>query len=474
VVLTAVAVWSRRQVVAFTRSRRARFGTNALLMIVFFTAILVVVQAISVRNDRRFDFTGNQRFTLAEQTTEVIAGLTVDVVMTAFFRRGTAEEQRAKELLELYAGRSDRLAFEIVDPDRRPHVADDMGASYDEIVVTSGDRRRVVDQVTEEGLTNALVQVTRPRLKTILFVTGHDERDIQSFDRIGYGAVREGLTDQGYVVQVLSLLDVAEVTDDCEVLVVADPYDDYLEDETRRIDAYLRRGGSALFLIEPRRNLPKVEALLREHGIALPPAEILEEVTVRDSDRQFGPRWTKVLRYQSHPITDGFRAATFYHSARPVQIVADESDLRYRTAYLAISSESAWGETDETSFKKGAAERDGEDIAGPLPVAAAVTRSYTNTPGDDAPQSRFVVFGDADFVANANYGLLGNSDIFHNAVAFLAGDEDLISIRPRERTRDQIYITASQGRLIFALCIVLLPLSVVGVGTTVFVKRRNR
>ncbi len=473
IALIGVGALNARAILAFSRTRKARVGTNALLMTVFFTAILVIVQAISVRNGQQFDFTRNQRFTLAPQTLSVLDALNANVSITGFFRRASGQRQVAIDLLDLYARRNPRLSYEIVDPDRRPHIADEMNATYNDIVIASGDRTRTVDEITEERLTNALAQATRPALKTIYFSSGHGERGINSDGRTGYATVRESLANQGYHVLEIPLLDVQEIPPDCEVLVVADPFKRYLQSETQLIDAFLRRGGSVLFLIEPWVDLPNIISLLEDHGLSLPPAEILEEVTVRDSDREFGPRWTKVLRYQPHIITRDFRTATFYHSARPVQIVADESDLRFKTSYLAISSESAWGEVNEESFKSGSATRDGRDLAGPLPLAAVVERNYTTIPGDSAPTSRIVLFGDADFAANSTYGLLGNSDLFHNVIAYLAGDEDLISIRPRARARDQVYITAAQGRMIFALCVILLPLSVVVVGTTVFVKRRK-
>lgn len=471
--LVVCAAVNRREVFAFSRSRKARYGTSSLLMVVFFTAIVVIVQAIAVRNSRQLDYTRNQRFTLASQTTNVLDALSADVVVTGFFRRGSAQRVVAEDLLDLYARRSRRFTFEIVDPDRRPHIANEMNATYDELVFASGDRTRVVDTVTEETFTNALVQVTRSALKSVYFVTGHGELSTRSGDRLGYAAVREGLKNQGYVVHEMSLLDVSEVPPDCEVLVIAAPFKAYISDEIDRIDAYLHRGGSALFMLEPRTELPAVEGLLRDYGIALPAAEILEEVTVRDSDRDFGPRWTKVLRYQPHPITRGLRAATFYHSARPVQIVANENDLRFDASYLAVTAPSAWGEVDESSFKAGTATRDGNDIAGPLPVAAVVARSFDPGPGGEKIVAKVAVFGDADFVNNANYGLFGNADMFQNTVAYLAGDEDLISIRPRAGERDRVYIKASQGHLIFALCVVLLPLSVIVIGVSVFLRKRK-
>lgn len=471
--LLVAGVLNYRQLFAFSRSRRARYGTNAILMAVFFCAILVIVQAIAVRNSARFDFTRNQRYTLAPQTLSVLDELDTDVTATAFFRRTSTERQAAVDLLDLYAHRNPHFKVDIVDPDRRPQLADEMKATYDNIVFTSGDRHRTVDKVTEEQFTNALVQVTRGTFKAVYFVTGHGEADLSSSDRTGYAAVASGLRSQGYLVQPISLLDVDDVPEDCEVLVVAGPYTPYLQDETQRIDRYLRRGGAAVFMIEPRTKLPNLEALLHDYGIALPDAEILDEMTVQDNDRDFGPRWTKVLRYQPHPITRGFHTATFYPTARPVQIIADENDVRFDTSYLAISPPTAWGEVDENSFKTGTATRDGKDLAGPLPVAAVVERSFGAGEGQKHTVARLVVIGDADFVDNANYGLLGNADFFQNTIAYLSGDEDLLAIRPREGQRDRVYITAAQGHLISALCVVLLPLSVLGVGFSVFLRRRR-
>jgi ABC-type uncharacterized transport system involved in gliding motility auxiliary subunit len=469
--LVVTAAINHRALFAFSRTRKARYGANAILMTVFFVAIVVVVQAIAVRNSPRFDLTRNHRYTLAGQSLRILENLDSDVTVTAFFRRNSSQREVALDLLDLYTQRSPRISVDVVDPDREPQIAKEKGASYDQVVFECGDRDRVVDHLTEEQFTNALLQVSRGAFKSVYFVTGHGEYGATSTEPTGYAAAARALTGQGYLVQELTLLDVDEVPADCEVLVVDGPFKRFLSDETERIDLYLRRGGAAMFLLEPWLDLPNLYGLLEDYGIALPECEIVESVTVNDNGQDFGPRWTKVLRYQPHPITDGFRAATFYPTARPVQIVAPENDVRFDGSYLAISSNTAWGEVDRESFHEGTASRDGEDIAGPLPVAVAMRRTFGS--GDDRTVARMAVFGDADFANNANYGLLGNADFFQNTIAWLAGDEDLIAIRPREGIRDRVYITASQGRLIFALCVFLLPLSVVGAGATVFFRNRK-
>ena len=50
------------------------------------------------------------------------------------------------------------------------------------------------------------------------------------------------------------------------------------------------------------------------------------------------------------------------------------------------------------------------------------------------PETRLVVVGDSDFAANAYLGTGGNRDMFLNIVNWLAQQENMISVRPRNPT----------------------------------------
>jgi ABC-type uncharacterized transport system involved in gliding motility auxiliary subunit len=446
------------------------------MMTVLFVGILVVIQAISLRNRLEIDLTRNNRFTLAPQTVNIVGALETDVTIEAFFRHSSPDRSRVQNLLERYARRSERLRYEFIDPDRRPLLARESGVRYETIVVRSGDRRRVLDVVTEEVLTNAILQVTRGRFKAIYFVTGHGESSIDATGRDGYSELRRGLTDQGYQVRNLSLLGVRNVPADCEVLVIAGPTLQYLKDETEKIESYLRGGGSAMFLLNPRVELPGLERVLSGYHVILDPAVILDELVVIDSgERVFDATVTKVRRYEPHTITHGFNVITMYPMARPVRLDEEAMPTGMAGNYLGITDMTAWGEVDMSSFTEGSASRDGDDIAPPLPVSAVVTyKPLPASPGEETPESRIIVIGDSDFIGNSFYGVLGNSDFFLNCISFLAEDEDLISIRPLRGPGDRIFISRSQGRFIFATSIVLLPLSVIVVGTTVMFRRRRK
>ncbi|HEX5132954.1 MAG TPA: GldG family protein [Candidatus Krumholzibacteria bacterium] len=468
--VAASLIANRSAVAAFGRRRAARRGADAVLTVLFFTAILVVLQATSVRRSHQFDLTRNQRHTLAPQSLALLDSLDHDVTATGFFRQSSLKREQARDLLDLYARHSTRFRYEFIDPDRSPDAAERAGATVDDIVVESNGVTRNVQLLTEEDVTNAILQVTRKREKALYFTTGHGERDIDNRAREGFLAARRGLEGQGYQPRTVSLVNVREVPDDCAVLIVAGPREDYLANEVEAIERYLRRGGAALFLLDPRFDLTRLASVLSRYHIRLLDAVVLDELVLDAGDRTFDATVAKVRRYEKHPITRGFNYVTMFTRARPVQIVSDSTIAGLDAQYLAITDPEAWGETDMGSFTVGTASRDGDDIAGPMPIAAVATR--TPVPVGSGASSRVVVIGDSDFASNSFYGVLGNADFFQNAVAFLAEDENLIRIRPKAALGDTVYISAPQGRLVFTVCIILVPLLTLVIGAVVVVRRR--
>ena len=473
-VVAAAANW--RTVRGFAGRRDARRGADAVLAIVFMTAILIVVQATSMGRSRTFDLTRNHRHTLAPQTAAVLDSLDRDVHVTGFFRQASAKRGGAESLLSLYARRSERFRFTLADPDRQPDLARRLGATLDELVVDAGGDRRVVRTIDEESLTNALLSLTRSGRHAVYFVTGHGEKDIANTDRDGFSAAKARLEGQGYAVRSLSLLDGARVPDDCAAVVVAGPRHDYLEGEARSLADYLAGGGAALFLLDPRIEFPELSSVLAGYQLALVDAVVLDAVAVASGDRAFDATVVKVRGYQPHPITRDFNYVTMFPRTRPVAIHSDSARAGLDVRYLCITHPDSWGETDMEAFATGHAQRDGSDIAGPLPIAAAATRTpmVAGSRGVAAGnKSRVVLVGDSDFANNAMIGVLGNGEFFLNCVAFLSEDENLIRIRPRHTAGDSVYITESQGRLVFLVCLILLPLTPIVAGVAVAVRQRR-
>src|SRR4029453_16674932 len=149
---------------------------------------------------------------------------------------------------------------------------------------------------------------------------------------------------------------------------------------------------------------------------------------------------------------------------------------------IAESGPRSWAESDikglMTTGQVSLDEAKG-DKKGPVSIAAAVSVAATSAGAPPAPgdtpqkaETRVVVFGDSDFVANSGLGIQGNRDLFLNTLGWLSQQENLIAIRPKEADDRRITLTATQQSNIFWLSIVIIPGLVFGTGVYTWWRRR--
>ena len=458
------------------RKRSTKFGANALTLILIVLGLLILINFLGTRHHRRFDTTAGNRFSLSDHTGKVLLGVDQDVVITAFIQ---GEDTGLRDLLSEYTYGNRRVSFRFIDPDQEPNMARAYEITrYGTIVVESGDKVEKIDQGREEDLTNAILSVTREGKNIVCVLSGHGERDIDSDDPQGYSAVREALEDENYEVRRLILATEGEVPDDCSVLLMAGPEKLPLEGELEAVERYLSDGGKLLVLLEPH-PAAGLSEFLSPYGLQIGQDLVLDASGV---GRLFGmgPAVPLVSQYEAHAITDEFDLMTFFPTTRSVTpISSPPPDLRIQP--LARTSPNSWG---ETQLGVETAQLDPEvDLAGPVTIAAAVAAGREaareingeTAPADtagDRPETRLVVFGDSDFATNAYFSTSGNGDLFLNAVNWLAQEEDLISIRPKDLEDRRVTLTPRQSRMIFFTSVVLMPLAALILGAAIWFRRR--
>ncbi|MDW7709985.1 MAG: GldG family protein [Deferrisomatales bacterium] len=452
----------RRLVAGLPGSRTARYGANAAVMTLAFVGILVILNVLAIRHNARWDLTADRRFTLSDQTLKVLRALEREVVVTAFFSDASEARVRIKRLLDDFSDHSSRVRVSFVDPDRNPALAQQHGIrEYGTTVFASGEQTYRITETTEEAATNALVRVTREGQKTICFLSGHGERAVYDSQRRGYSSAGRALEEQGYAVREILLLRETEVPAECAVLVIAGPTKPLLDPERELLGTYLEEGGKALVLVDPQTETG-LEPLLEQWGIRL-----RDDVIIDTMSRLFGGSYTTpiITDYPPHEVTQGFQLATFLAVARSLE----ESRLPEGASFhpLARTTPQSWGETDLQGDQ--AAFDPAEDHKGPLTVAALVERT-----GDDGlPGTQLIVVGDSDFADNTYFGYSGNGDLFQNLVSYLAKEEDLISIRPRDARPSPLMLSRAQGATLFYGSVVVGPLLLVLAGLGIWWRRRN-
>lgn len=476
----------RRSLWRSVNFRTLKYGSHASLFTLLVLAVLVILYLVVVNHSQRFDVTRAKRFTLASQSVKLVQGLPQPIKVIGFFKREDRERTQFEDLLKQYTQHTDKLSYELVDPDRDPALAKRYNvASYNTVVVASHSKDEKVFRLEEEAVTNAILKVTRTTKKVVYFVTGHGEAALTNTERTGYSIAKRGLEEQNYEVKDLVLAQAEKLPDDASVIVVAGPRKDLLASELQTLTEYLEQGGHLLLMLEPE-TAPGLVTFAQHYGIALGNDVVIETSAV---SRLIGGdyRVPAVTAYEQHPITKDLEGImTIFPIVRSVS-VTQEPPAGVNVQTLASTSPQSWAETDLQALQEGRVTfTEDSDRKGPISIAAVATLpakvataspSASTTPeagtagGNRA--ARLVVLGDAEFASNNYITLQGNGDLFLNTVSWLAEEEELIAIRPREGGGSgPVIVTAAQQPLLFWLPVVVLPLAVFGCGTVVLARRR--
>ena len=138
-----------------------------------------------------------------------------------------------------------------------------------------------------------------------------------------------------------------------------------------------------------------------------------------------GPQVALVTSYSSQPIVNEMKGtATGFPLSRSMEI---KNTDKTSVEKLFDSSSTSLATNNLSSASVNV--NDPKNKKGPLTIAAAGTY---NT-GKENSQGRFVVVGSSSWVANGFINFNGNNDLALNTINWLSSDEDLISIRPKQR-----------------------------------------
>jgi ABC-type uncharacterized transport system involved in gliding motility auxiliary subunit len=485
--LAAYIVLNRGSLAQKFQRKSLMYSGNLALIVVLVLAILGLADYFLSSHNHRWDFTAAKVHSLSDQSITVLRGLKTDVLFKSFFRESNYGRAAMENLLKLYAYHSPRVKYEFIDPDKNPSLVKRYGVTQDgTTVIEAGDKEGRVTTTTEEDLTNALIQATRAQKKVIYFLEGHGEASIGDSGDNGDSSVKAELEKLGYEVKTQTLALADRFPKDCALLVVPGPQKDLLPNEYETLKAYIAAGGRCLFMVDPETQTT-LPAFLAGYGFKLENDLVVDTVSRLLGGDYFMP---VVTEYEPHAITSKFSYATFFPYARSVEVGETKPEGATVTE-LAKTSPNSWSERelDQKQVKFDAA----KDKQGPIGLAAVV--SFKTTPASPAPASeaskpgqpeaaeapkaaegkeaRLAVIGDSDFVRNHYYGLSGNGNFFLNVVNWLTEESDLISIQPKTQMPRTIQLTASQGRLLFLVSVVILPLAVLLMGISVWLRRRS-
>jgi ABC-type uncharacterized transport system involved in gliding motility auxiliary subunit len=449
--------------------RQARYGSNALIMLLAFVGILLVVNMFLLQNPGTpMDFTEDKKNSLSSTTLDTLNALPTSVQATAFYTSQTSSDS-ARLLLETYKNHSNgKFAFTFVDPNQNPLIAQQAGITGDgKIYLQMGDRHEIVALASEQDVTSALIRLMNPGQKAIYFLTGHGERDIQNAGDTSYTVAKSALEAKNYTVLTLNLIAENKIPENASVIVIAGPTKPISANEMTLLQEFLAKGGALIVMNEPAPltqfgNTPDPLAayLATTWGINFDNDIVIDTNTSQ-------PLYAIAATYGTHPITEKLQGlVSFFPTARSLNI---NQNLTNPPVTLISTINSAWGETDFASMEANGqvAFDPAVDIPGPLTIAVSAS--------DTTVKNHVVVFGDSDFGSNVFFNQYANGDVFINAIDWAAGQEQLINLNTPTAISRTLALPGNFWLLVMAISFLfILPGLVITGGIISWWVRRSR
>ena len=450
-------------------ARQTRYVAYAALYVIVILAIVSVANVLANRYNKSYDSTANKRYSLSDQTAKIVKGLKQNAAITYYDRQSGF--QSAKDMLDRYSTLSPRIRVDYIDVEKRPQEAraagvTKLGTSFVQI----GTKKEEAKSVNETEITGAIIRDLKTTTRTVCFVSGSGEHQIDDTQRNGFSRLKDILAKDQYTSKSVSLLEKAEIPADCTVVVIGGPQSEYVQPVVDAIKKYVEQGGRAMILLDaplkfgrPTADNTALTDLLQSWGVSMD-KDLLLDMSPVGQLMGLGPEIALVSTYDTHPIVDEMKGtATGFPLSRSLTVKSTD-----KTTVQKLFESSATSLATTKLDSPNVNPSDPNNKKGPLTIGAA--GSYKT--GKENSEGRFVVVGSSAWPANSFITFNGNGDLALNALNWLSSDEDLISIRPKEQENRNVTMTRAQFNWVRLSSQFLLPGALLLAGVSVWWRRR--
>ena len=458
-----------------------RGGAYSVVITAVVLAILVAANVFFSAlpaSSTEYDISASKLYSVTSNTRSVVSALTEDVTIYWIVQAGE-EDAVIEKLLDRYESLSDHITVEKRNPDVYPTFAEQYtdGTVYNNsLVVECGDRSRYISNTDiyltdaslysysystsfdgEGAITSAIDYVTNPDQPVVYALTGHGEEDLPA-------TFADSLEKENITVEELSLLNTDEIPEDAACLIVYAPQSDISEAERILLEDYVAGGGKLLVMAGPVEDadLTNFYALLEPYGITA------AEGIVVEGDREHYAFSTPAILMPDLTDSDITTplAEEGYYVILPLAVGLEmgENTTGATVTSLLTTSDAAFSKPDGydmTSYEKEDGDLDG-------PFALAVDAAYSNG-GELIWVSSSAYLDD---MYNA-YSSGANVNFTMNALSQLIGESEAMSIRAKSLNYNYLTISDRVSGLLQVLMIGVIPLTFLGAGITVVVRRRR-
>ena len=472
-----------------------------IALIVFMLMVFVIVnKALDVANIEPVDVTTEQIYSLTDESKKLISevDLNVNIVLLNY-----DNDDRATIVAKKYKKINDKIDATCINYWQDPNGLAEYGITDDTtqvIIVYSALRQKQIYNseltsyntinsqemdVTEQKLTNSILDVTKSVEQEVYFVKGNGEYGINSEEE-GFLRLAKSIANEAYVVTSINLEN-TDIPSTCKLLVFANPTVDFSDNETNKIQNYINNGGNILWMQDPYKvanenysadKMKNVKKILANYGIDFSEGVVLEDT---EDFVYYDQKYSMPALAYNDIVKDIYsdgRVVTYL--AGRIENVSNEKMKELGVTYEAFmkSSDGSYYKKDFDSAAMAKAEG---DETGAFRMGEILTKKV----GDK--KSVMIAYSSAYSFSNFStkiqlgenektvlpLGLKDNKDLILNSVTFLTGEHD--EIRTRKATTGILFDKASDSsiQLVFAICIGV-PVVIVLVGIVVTIVRKKR
>lgn len=484
--------------------KKGKWLRSTLLTILLMAIIIAIVIGINIivekQNIADIDLTKEKLYSLSQESKDKIRSVSKDTKIILY---GMSDNTEVLDYANLYSKENSHITYEeLTDTTTRPdlQLQYGIGSSVTSlIIIETEDRTKVVMtselytydystyeqlDITEQALTNAILDVNLEKNPKLYFVTNHAEYTNE------YQAVKEYLKNEANEVEDLDLLIKGGVPEDCDLLVITTLKEDFTEYERDLIIDYINKGKNLMILSDPNyegKELNNFNQILDLYGASISTGILYEENT----SRMISGYANLII-----PEISGTSDITKYISTDGALAFMDAGEIKYKSDKeldaLGVTVENIVTSTDTTflrndiSLMTGSKTSSDEDASG-VAIASVITKKLT-TKNENSKTSKLVLFANSMFAsdltvtlngttANSNTTVMGislynNKDLLINSVSYLTQRTDNITIR--KDTGVVTYTATEQEDRVIRIIISALPILVILIGIIVWQVRRRK
>lgn len=454
-----------------------------VILVALFTAINLLVDKIELPS---IDVTKNQLYTLTEESKQKVKDIQEEIHI---YFIGVVEDSPLIDLMKQYVKVNNRITYEVIeDITLRPEITAEYGTESDTImIIKTQSRNKVLSysdlytydyttyeqiDISEQKMTNAMVDLTIENKPVIYFLTGHNEYSIQA----ELTRLVEGIENDVNTVKTLDLLVTQKIPEDTSAIVIGTPGKDFETLEADILIQYIKDGGKILWLNDPDftgTTYSNIQRVLNEFGVKFDNGIVIEQDTNK-MVLQTGNFILPEVEYTDatkNIATDG--GVMLVNSGK---ISLEESDkleeLQVEAETLLTTSQDALFRIDPSITSN---EKASTDIQGSFTLGYKLTKKVSENEATMYVIANNIFASDAQVKVQNNYSysvdFYNNKDFVLNLIADLTKRKDSITIR--KDTGIVTYTATSKQDTIIKWAIFGVPIIIILVGVLVWQLRRR-